>query len=105
MDYKFTSKMEKNLDKIADGKKDKKDILIDFLKYLQEKEDIFKINKKEFKKEENIIGKIDDNDVNLLKINNFNDLPIFSVDYDQDRINGFEQTGTDLTSLDSAVEE
>jgi len=67
MDYKFTSKMEKNLDKIADGTKDKKDILVDFLKYLQEKEDIFKINKKEFKKEENIIGKIDNNDVNLLK--------------------------------------
>lgn len=67
MDYKFTSKMEKNLDKIADGKKDKKDVLVDFLKYLQEKENTFKINKKEFKKEENIIGKIDNYDVNLLK--------------------------------------
>jgi len=67
MDYKFTSKMEKNLDKIADGKKDKKDILVDFLQYLQEKEDTLKINKKEFKQEENIIGKIDNNDVNLLK--------------------------------------
>ena len=57
MDYKFTSKMEKNLDKIADGKKDKKDILVDFLKYLQEKEDTLKINKKEFKKKKILLVK------------------------------------------------
>lgn len=65
MDYKFTCKMEKNLDKISEGKKNKEEVLMIFLNYLKEKDEIFKIERKSFNK--NIIGTIDDNEVNLIK--------------------------------------
>ena len=69
MDYKFTSKMEKNLNKIAMGTKDKNEILIDFLKYLNENSMKFKKNNIILKK--NIIGFYEDNiEINLLNGSN-----------------------------------
>lgn len=64
MDYQFTAKLEEDMHDIANNTLQKNDIIQDFLRYVLEIKETFNIVKKE--RVANIIGQIDDVDVQLI---------------------------------------